>query len=69
MASVTFTVGRLLCSKVRRYLERQAFQTNIKYMETSGLFQRDFIIDGTDEEVLVVLNDINNWTDENNIRG
>ena len=67
MASTTFTVGRLFCSNVRRYLEKVAFLGNIKYMETSGIFQRDFIISGTEQEVLNVLTDLNNWINENGI--
>lgn len=42
-ARLSFTVGRLLCGPVRRYLQRQAFyDASVKWLETRFLLESRF---------------------------
>ena len=68
MAHMTITLGRLLCGKARQFLEAEKFKgRNISYLESKGLFERDFIIKGSDEDVLYIKRSFDQWARENNL--
>lgn len=64
MASMKFTAGRLLCGKIRDFLNECKFEgMHIDYVESSGLIERDFLIKGSDKDILTVSRALKNWAD------
>lgn len=67
MANMTFTAGRLLLVKARMYLAQQEILTNIEYVEGHGVFERDFFVMGSDEEILHIRKQLDAWALENDL--
>ncbi len=62
MASIEITVGRLLCGKVRRFLDKCIFKgSDIAYIESSGFIQRDFTVKGSDADIIMVRDSLNEF--------
>jgi hypothetical protein len=68
MASMRFTAGRMLCGKIRTFLDQCKFEgMDVDYLESSGWFERDFMIKGSDKDVTIVLHSLRDWVAENNL--
>lgn len=66
--TIKFQCGRLLCGAVRDFLNECKFKSaDIDFIETSGFFDRTFIIKGKLEILKAVKKTITNWKIENNI--
>ena len=64
MASMTFTAGRMLCGKVRDFLDQCKFKgMDIDYIESSGWIQREFTIKGSNDDVRTIHASLKNWSD------
>jgi hypothetical protein len=64
MANMTITVGRMLCGKVRLFLDQCKFKgMDVDYLESSGWVERDFTIKGSDKDVLSVHASLKDWSD------
>ena len=62
MAHMTITLGRLLCSGARRFLDSEKIKgRDIEYLESGGFLERDFTIKGSDEDILYVKKCFDNW--------
>ena len=62
MTTIEITVGRLLCGKVRSYLDACKFKGwDVNYLESSGLLERDFVIIGSASAMSSVHKDLNDW--------
>jgi len=62
MSNMTFTAGRMLCGKVRDFLNQCKFKgMDIDYIESSGWIERDFTIKGADKDILTVATSLENW--------
>lgn len=67
-ATLTFTAGRLLCRHVRDILSQyQVMGANIKWVESSGWIERDFLIRGDDDSVLKIKQVLEKWAQDNNL--
>ncbi len=63
--TMTFTAGRMLCGKVRSFLDSCKFKgLDIDYLESSGWFERDFTVRGSAKDVLTVQTDLKEWATE-----
>ena len=61
-ATLTYDIGRLLCGRIRSYLNKCKFKgMKIDYYESKGFFEREFVIKGDYDDVLQVKRDIDNW--------
>ena len=64
-ATLEFTVGRLVCAPVRRYLlKRQFFGADIEFQESSGWLTREFIVKGDYDTMQSVVGDLKEWANE-----
>lgn len=55
MRSFTFECGRLLCGKVRNFLEQAKFEgLDIEFYESSGFISRTFAVKGSPEHVKLI---------------
>lgn len=64
MATLTYTVGRLVCSKFRNFLDQCKFKgMDIEYIESSGWIERDFMIKGSDQDVLIIKSSLDEFSD------
>ena len=67
MQTIRMTVGRLLCSHVRNYLNQQRFMNqDIDYLEGQGWIEREFIIKGND--LSRISRDIDKWSSQHNLQ-
>lgn len=65
MRTIEIKVGRLLCSPVRNFLKKCQFKgRDIKFMESDGWIERDFIISGNDVDIGVVKDSLDNWVNQ-----
>lgn len=61
-AVLTYDIGRLLCGRVRDYLNKCKFKgMKIEYYESKGFLEREFTIKGDYDDVIQVKRDIDNW--------
>ena len=68
MANMKFTAGRMLCGKVRSFLEQCKFKgMDIEYIESSGWVTRDFTIKGSDNDILTVHRSLAEWANKNDL--
>jgi len=64
---LTFKVGRLLCGTVRDFLEEIKFRGHsISWIESSGWFERQFVVRGDYEILERISAQIANWAREVN---
>lgn len=69
MTTITFDVGILLCKHIRYFLEQSIFEgRDIKFLESSGWFERTFTIKGNLEDMRYIKRSVNLWITENNIQ-
>ena len=62
MRTIEIEVGRLLCGKVRDFLNKCKFKgMNIEFNESSGFIERDFTIRGDDNDIALVKSSLDNW--------
>tara|TARA_R110002020_G_scaffold415270_1_gene624641 strand:+ start:96 stop:302 length:207 start_codon:yes stop_codon:yes gene_type:complete len=62
MKTIEIEVGRLLCGKVRDFLNNCKFKgMNIEFNESSGFIERDFTIRGADNDIALVKSSLDNW--------
>jgi hypothetical protein len=62
MRTIEIEVGRLLCGRVRDFLNKCKFQgMDIQFNESSGFIERDFTIRGTDNDIALVKSSLDNW--------
>ena len=64
MAEISFriTVGRLLCSKLRDFLDNEIFRgKKIRWREGRGWIEREFSVIGDAADINAVAERINNW--------
>jgi hypothetical protein len=62
MARLELTVGRLLCGSLRDELNRMKFEGhNIDFWESSGFFQRDFVIKGDEKSLRLLDAGLMDW--------
>ena len=68
LTSYSFTVGRLLCGKVRDYLKRRRFEGDqVEWLEGSGLLSREFTIKGPPDLIMDIKRELFQWKRENNL--
>lgn len=68
MAHMTITAGRMLCKHIRQFLDSEMFKgRSIEYLESKGLIERDFIIKGSDTDVLHIKRVFDVWVKDNNL--
>jgi len=61
-ASYQLTVGRLLCGRLRDYLEaRKLVYPDLRFHEGRGWIERQFTIAGTPNTIREVVEDISVW--------
>ena len=66
MARFRFTAGRLLCGNVRTFLKKaKFFGYDIDFIESDGLFEREFIVKGSDQDIKSVATSIIDWCESN----
>lgn len=64
MRTIEIEVGRLLCGKVRDFLNKCKFKgMDIQFNESSGFIERDFTIRGADNDIAIVKSSLDNWLD------
>lgn len=62
MRTIEIEVGRLLCGKVRDFLNKCKFKgMDIQFNESSGFIERDFTIRGADNDIALVKASLDNW--------
>jgi len=62
MACLEFIAGRMLCENIRFFLDKCRFKgMNIIYMESKGLFERNFIVNGESDDLEMIRKSINEW--------
>lgn len=62
MRTIEIKVGRLLCGKVRDFLNKCKFKgMNIEFNESSGFIERDFTMRGTDNDIALIESSLDNW--------
>ena len=62
MRTIEVEVGRLLCGRVRDFLNRCKFKgIDIQFNESSGFIERDFTIRGADNDIALVKSSLDNW--------
>jgi hypothetical protein len=62
MRTIEIEVGRLLCGKVRDFLNKCKFQgMDIQFNESGGFIERDFTIRGADNDIALVKSSLDNW--------
>lgn len=62
MRSFSIEVGRLLCGKVRDYLNAAKFKgAKIEWLESSGFLEREFTIKGDSGDVKAIERDFDEW--------
>jgi len=65
MANMTFTAGRMLCGKIRYFLDQCKFkEMDIDYIESDGWVERTFTIKGSNKDVLTVQASLKSWADD-----
>lgn len=63
MRTIEIKVGRLLCGKVRGFLNKCKFiGMDIQFNESSGFIERDFTIRGADDDIARIKSSLDNWT-------
>lgn len=66
--SLRFIAGRLLCRFLRDYLrEREVLGMPIRWMEGSGLVEREFVVSGPQEDLDKIRQDIDAWIKEHQL--
>ena len=66
MTTFRMTVGRLLCGRLRDYLDGCKFRgADISYLESSGWVEREFIIKGDDNHMITVRASLIAWCNDN----
>ncbi len=62
MKTLEFSAGRMACRPIRDFLKRCKFDgKNIDFYESSGLFQRTFIIKGNDYDIECIRLSLVEW--------
>lgn len=62
------TLGILLCGPMRRYLQKRKFlDMAIKWMESWGIIERDWIIVGSKKDIETIAGDINRWAKKHDL--
>lgn len=63
--TIEFTVGRLACGPIHRFLEKCKFKgLKIEFMESSGFLQRNFIVKGDAYTLNSIAHSIKEWSKE-----
>ena len=66
MRYFTFTAGRLRWNTIRNFLDGCKFkEMDICYMETNGFLSHDFIVKGSDDDILIVQNTLVQFDNDN----
>jgi len=61
-ASISITVGRMLCGQLRDHLNQCKFKGyNIDFIESSGWIQRDFVIKGDLHDIKKLKFQLDSW--------
>lgn len=67
-ATLKIRAGRLFCGTLRDFLSECKFNgIDIRWIESSGWLERDFIIKGNSEVVLRIKQSLDKWIQENNL--
>lgn len=62
LSSFSLKVGRLLCGKVRDFLNQMQFVGyHITYLESSGWIEREFLIRGEEDAVEFARTTLTHW--------
>lgn len=68
MASMNFIAGRLLCGRIRNFLDRCKFEgIQIDYIESKGWFNREFTIKGSAQNIVQINACIEKWAKDNDL--
>lgn len=62
MSSFVFTAGRILCGRVRDFLNQMQFiGYNITFLESSGWIEREFLIRGDEAAISFAKTTLAHW--------
>ena len=68
MEYITFTAGRLLCGKIRSFLDQEIFKgRQIEYIESKGLLEREFTVMGSCEDIVYINACLYVWAKKNGL--
>jgi len=63
MCTIELTAGRMLCGKIRNFLNRCKFEgMNIEFIESSGWITRDFVIKGDAADMNTIKGSLDIWS-------
>lgn len=61
-ATIRFTAGRLLCGKIRDFLQKCRFDgMQVEWYEGNGWIERDWIIKGNENDMCVIKRSLELW--------